>query len=640
MQGKIAYSLQRFFKEQIRNRWYITLPAILLFSYVIIRAIKLSLVWDEAYTFFEYVRNPNWLPRYYNYMSANDHLLNTWLVKCSVFLFGESEFALRLPNVLASGFYFFAIGNILEKLFTKRLHILLAFAILTLNPFTLDFFSAARGYGISLAMLLCGIMQVTNYVFGKNEIRHAIYAQLFLIAATLANLTMIHVLLAVSILLLLNRFLFHRVGRLPVHIILLTIFPVLTIAGLIPYYKHLKEANALFYGEEAKSLADTFLSLSKASFYNAFYSSVCVPVMTILISAIPLVSVIHLMRNADSAMKTNQGRWIIFITMTLFFTIAGPMLLHLIFRTNFLSGRTALFYLPLIILNFIGIILISPTRLKNNILVLTACVAFLHFTYAGNLHSFYEWKEQADVKEAMQKLRKQEISPDQKVYAQIISTDLPYEEQINYYRMRFGMNQFSHAARKENIPQCSFYYLPISNKDSLSKSDSLISYFEYSGTALFRKRNQDPQSLKQVLGVWEDFENTTADPFYGLKKDTAFIGNRGAFAGGKKQYSMYVELVIADSVKGNFVASLNCRLLYYTRNTSALLVFSFDDGKDEKWGAMHVNELPEKPGCWSLTNWTRPVPPGTKKMRVYLWNRDETPVLMDNVGIKVFAYQH
>src|SRR4051812_20215111 len=124
MQSKISYSLRSFCKEKILNRWYLLLPAILLFIYIIIRAAKLSLVWDEAYTFFEYVRNPNWFPHYYNYMSANDHLLNTWLMKCSVFLFGEGEFALRLPNVLASGFYFFAIGNILEKLFANRLHIL------------------------------------------------------------------------------------------------------------------------------------------------------------------------------------------------------------------------------------------------------------------------------------------------------------------------------------------------------------------------------------------------------------------------------------------------------------------------------------------------------------------------------------
>jgi uncharacterized membrane protein len=102
-------------------------------------------------------------------MSANNHLLNTWLMKCSVNLFGESEFALRLPNVLAAGVYFFASGALLEKLFEKRWQIVLAFLVLTLNPFILDFFCVARGYGISLAMMMCGLLQITKYIYENQK---------------------------------------------------------------------------------------------------------------------------------------------------------------------------------------------------------------------------------------------------------------------------------------------------------------------------------------------------------------------------------------------------------------------------------------------------------------------------------------
>ncbi|HET6992105.1 MAG TPA: hypothetical protein VFJ43_12305 [Bacteroidia bacterium] len=633
MQGKVSYSPQNFFKEQILNRWYLVLPAILLFIYIALRAAKLSLVWDEANTFFEYVRTPNWLPRDYNYMSANNHLLNTWLMKCSVNLFGESEFALRLPNVLSSAFYFFAIAAILEKLFERRLHILLAFAILALNPFTLDFFSVARGYGISLALMMGGLLQITKYIFGKHELRHGIYAQLFLVAATVANLTMIHILLAISFLLIINRFLFHRNERPARALLFFTTLPLVTIIILLPYIHHLKIAGALFYGDEAKSLADTFLSLSQASFYGAFYSSVCVPVMTILVSAIPLVSIIYLMRNAQIVMKTNRGRWIVFITMTLFFTIAGPMFLHFIFKTNFLSGRTALFYLPLIILNFLGLVMISPVRLRNFILVFTGSAAFLHFTYMGNIYDFYDYREQADVKEAMTILKKQIISGDQKVYAQVISTDVPYEKQINYYRMRFGMNNFSHASRKESVPACSYYYLPLQSDEFVNIDNDPIHTFDGTMTELYRMKQFPGSDLKLVSQVWEDFERQ--DSYLDLKTDTVFFGNRGAYAEEGHEYSVSVPLSIPDSVSGNLVASLNCRLYYYTRNTSALLVFSFDNGSAETWEAMHFTELTEKPGQWSLTNWTRPIPKGTKTLRVYLWNRDKTPVLMDNVGIRL-----
>ena len=102
MQGNLSNSFQRFSIKNIISRGYLFLPAFLLFAYVAFRAMQLSLIWDEANTFFEHVRTPFWLPNNYNYMSANNHLLNTWLMKCSVNVFGESEFALRLPNVIAA----------------------------------------------------------------------------------------------------------------------------------------------------------------------------------------------------------------------------------------------------------------------------------------------------------------------------------------------------------------------------------------------------------------------------------------------------------------------------------------------------------------------------------------------------------
>jgi hypothetical protein len=68
-----------------------------------------------------------------------------------------------------------------------------------------------------------------------------------------------------------------------------------------------------------------------------------------------------------------------------------------------------------------------------------------------------------------------------------------------------------------------------------------------------------------------------------------------------------------------------------------LLVFGFDNGGAETWEAMHITELPEAPGTWSITSWTRPVPAGTKKLRVYLWNYDNTPVLMDNVIVRLLS---
>jgi hypothetical protein len=619
----------------IRQYWLLMLAAVLLFTYIFLRAYRLSLTWDEAFTFFEYVRTPRWWPGGYNYMSANNHLLNTWLMKCSVFFFGESEVALRLPNILAGGIFLFAAAQISICLTEKHWQTFIVFLLFAANPYLLDFFSLARGYGISIAMLTMAIAQLTRYVFGKNELRFAVYAQLFLAAALFANLTTIYFFLTVSFLLLLNRVVFHRGEKFKSSFVILTIIPVLALLILLPYLHHLRSAAALFYGEEVNSPAGTFLSLSKAMAYHVFYSEKIIPLMTIVFSAIPLIAVIYVLRNILSITQNEKGKWLVFVTLTLFFVIAGPVLLHFIFHANYLSGRTALFYIPLLVLNLTAVLVMFPPKLKNTLLVISGLFVIVHFGFACNFYFTFDWKEQADVKKMMVLLKEKNIQPAENCFSDNFATELPYEKQVNYYRMRLGMTNFSHAERNEFSPACSYYYLGTSSYMSETafthRQTNMLRDFPLSQTWLFNFPEEKKLSL--VKESWQDFEHE--DPYRELKTDTVYIGEKGTFADRDFPYSINVPLEIPDTVHGSLVVSLNCRLYYYTRNTSALLVMSCEGGRQNSWTAMHITELPDKPMTWSMTNWTRPLPEGTKKIRVYLWNNDKTPVLMDNVCIRL-----
>jgi 4-amino-4-deoxy-L-arabinose transferase-like glycosyltransferase len=619
-------------KKNILNRWYLILPAIFLFIYIIIRAKVLSLTWDEANTFFEYVRTPRWFPQDFNYMSANNHLLNTWLMKCSVTFFGDGELALRLPNVIAGGIYFIAAMKLSEKMFEKKWMILAAFLLLTLNPYILDFFSTARGYGISLALMVCALVQLSRYVMEAHELKRGIYSQVFLVAATLANLTMIYLLLGTTFLLVCNRFVFHKGNRPAVAAIKLTLLPIIAMFFFIPYSQKLKMCGAFYFGEETKSAADTFLSLSKDSFYGTIYSGYFVPAITIIFSAIPLFSLLIVAKNIFS-LHDARRKWMVLITLLLIICIAGPILQHQLFKTNLLAGRTALFYIPLLLLNFLCLLHFLPNLLRNISIACAGIFSIAHFYFAANIYSFYDYREQADVKAAMLVLKadKSILQPD--IYANIISTDLPFEKQINYYRMRFGMDNFSHAARKENVPSCSYYYLPESQFPYSKTIDVIGSWPTTTHTILYRQLNRP--KLKYITEVWQDFEHE--DPLPQLRTDSVYIGNKGTFAGKDHPYSILIPLDIPDSLKGQLVATLNCRLFCYTKNTSALLVFCFDDENKDAWEAMHISELSIKPKEWSITGWTRPVPPGAKKIRVFLWNLDNTDVLMDNVALRLLS---
>ena len=77
-------------------------------------------------------------------------------------IFGNSEFILRLPNLI-SGIIYIYVGYKISAKFENNLLILL---ILLLNPVVFDFLSLARGYGISATLNLVGI-----YIFLFSDIK-------------------------------------------------------------------------------------------------------------------------------------------------------------------------------------------------------------------------------------------------------------------------------------------------------------------------------------------------------------------------------------------------------------------------------------------------------------------------------------
>jgi 4-amino-4-deoxy-L-arabinose transferase-like glycosyltransferase len=119
------------------------------------RAATQSIVSDEAFTWDNFLTGP-WsqiLTRY----DANNHILYSILAKISISTFGVSEFALRLPTVLAGFFLILGTYAVLERTVRSRAIRWIALIALALDPLLLDFSVAARGYGLSLALLVWAI---------------------------------------------------------------------------------------------------------------------------------------------------------------------------------------------------------------------------------------------------------------------------------------------------------------------------------------------------------------------------------------------------------------------------------------------------------------------------------------------------
>jgi hypothetical protein len=115
------------------------------------RAAQQSITVDEATTYLNYVRE-HWANVWSNY-DPNNHVLYSILAQLSVRAFHVSEFTLRLPSVLAGFFFVIGIHRVLEQTVASRAIRWITLAALSTAPLMLDFSVAARGYGLSLALL-------------------------------------------------------------------------------------------------------------------------------------------------------------------------------------------------------------------------------------------------------------------------------------------------------------------------------------------------------------------------------------------------------------------------------------------------------------------------------------------------------
>jgi 4-amino-4-deoxy-L-arabinose transferase-like glycosyltransferase len=124
------------------------------------RAATQSFVSDEAFTFNNFIAG-SWRDLYFQY-DANNHLLYSILSKLSMSVFGSSEFALRLPSVIAGFFLMLGVWRILENVDSWAIR-WVAFIAIGLHPLMFDFSAAARGYSLAMALvvwaLLAGITQ-------------------------------------------------------------------------------------------------------------------------------------------------------------------------------------------------------------------------------------------------------------------------------------------------------------------------------------------------------------------------------------------------------------------------------------------------------------------------------------------------
>lgn len=337
------------------------------------RAWTQSITYDEAVTYDAFVVGP--MSHAFTGYNANNHVLFTILAKVTTAVIGTSEIGLRFPSVVAGAVYFVVTFLLCRLLFWNAAIFSLTAAALALNPFVLDFLSAARGYGLALAFFMVAFHQVAvilvrDSLAAAASSRRWVVVSLALAASVSSNLAFLFPAvglgLAALTLAALNSL---GPGRANVlHFSRTTLLPLcgpgpVTAAALLAVPLGLAEREHFTYG--ASRLGETVTSLVDLSVrhhpsgwsidaFNAVLAGVearfLVPItLAGLLVTAGLVAT-RAVRARSVATLPSQDRILLLVTGTLGITVGQLVAVHHLWDVPYPLDRTGLYFVPMFIL--------------------------------------------------------------------------------------------------------------------------------------------------------------------------------------------------------------------------------------------------------------------------------------------------
>jgi hypothetical protein len=470
----------------------IALALIATWLYVILRAIKVSFVCDEALSFGIIHGDPLFVD------TPNNQWLNTLLMRVSQSLFGESELALRLPNVAVFGLYAAASVELLSRV--RRLQAkLVGFALLVVNPFLLQFFSLARGYGLSLAFsaaALASIFFAGHAPSARRELARFASVGVFAALAFYANfgaLNLALALLAVEIADLLlrgeRRETIVRAGYRPAALAII----ILSAASLIPgvlHLQHLQAIGQLYDGGHVGFIHDTIGSLLETS--TCGYG--CAPswlttgkTLVVIVAGLAIVWPLgrYLMTRTWSDVQRAAS---IFALMVL-----GAVLESHLLGTLYPIDRAALVYVvtfAVLVAFTIDDLAVSMPRWSVRAPLGVAAIAFValasaNFARDANFKYTTIWAYDASSHEVINAILAYERRTGRPSHPWKLISGFPRDEALNYYRIRFKMTWLQPVWREPvSTPGGNLYYVAFTEVQELPSRTTLLATFADTGTEL------------------------------------------------------------------------------------------------------------------------------------------------------------
>ena len=152
--------------RHLRRNWPLLITAAFAVFWIFHRAIVQSVTVDEANTYLRWVEPPNdqWGA------NSNNHILNTLLIRLSVWCFGLSHLSFRGPALLGGLIYIAAVYRFCTLCIRYRLLSWAIFLAFVYNPILMDYLVAARGYALAMAFLMVEIYLLARLLLARKTL--------------------------------------------------------------------------------------------------------------------------------------------------------------------------------------------------------------------------------------------------------------------------------------------------------------------------------------------------------------------------------------------------------------------------------------------------------------------------------------
>ncbi|MCC7029000.1 MAG: hypothetical protein IT257_01755 [Chitinophagaceae bacterium] len=365
-------------------------------AWVLYRSVVLSITNDEAFSFY------NVATRHFKMMcgTANTHWLNSVFVLIETSFIGSKEWMIRLHSVAACLIFAYALHRLTSFFIKNSWQLLIPLSMLLMNTYLLDFFSLARGYGLSLAFEMLAF----NAIARKDDsVKKNLQVYLYFAFATAACYTCIFIMFAYflyDVSIHFKQLRFRLLTSKKFHMTLIPFYLITLIA--VPNILFIKHSGDLEEGQSNGLLADTF-----GVFFERSYS-VSNSNISVLMAAVLFAGIVAFYLAYSAALHARiKVLFNIFFINVLLIEFA-----YFFLKIPYVFGRTALYIdsLFLIIIAFMILFILHKMSGRWTIVcsVLFVIAATGNLFFNKNLYTTSEWWKTQGIENVPRDLKKME----------------------------------------------------------------------------------------------------------------------------------------------------------------------------------------------------------------------------------------